>query len=172
MKIGRELGLIPGSSLGLLETRLKILGQLIDRLQVFPIKPDEQVNAILISRGVPELRETITAAKLLKRPDVTVNDLVFLGILDSSLDPVILDQLEIRIKYQGYIDRQNREVNQFQKMERSTIPDNFDYNLVDGLSNELKEKLMIARPFSLGQASRIPGITPAALTALMIQIRR
>jgi tRNA uridine 5-carboxymethylaminomethyl modification enzyme len=172
MKIGKDLGLIPGSSLALLEKRLRILGELIERLQVLQIKPDEHVNTILISRSASELREPISAARLLKRPEVTVNDLVFLGILDSSLDPVILDQLEIRIKYQGYIDRQNREVNQFQKMERSIIPDNFNYDLVDGLSNELKEKLRIAKPFSLGRASRIPGITPAALTALMIQIRR
>ena len=97
--------------------------------------------------------------------------MVHLGILDSGLDAELRSQIEIRLKYEGYIDRQIREANQFQKMEKALIPEDIDYDKVQGLSRELRERLKSVRPHSLGQVSRIPGITPAALSALMVRMR-
>jgi tRNA uridine 5-carboxymethylaminomethyl modification enzyme len=83
----------------------------------------------------------------------------------------VIRQVEIEVKYKGYIDRQMKDVEKFKNLEAVSIPDGFDYEGVHGLSNELKEKLSSIRPASLGQASRIPGITPAALSVLMITLK-
>ena len=100
-----------------------------------------------------------------------MEDFVFLGIIEPGMDPYVMRQIEIQLKYEGYIDRQTREANQFQKMEKIHIPEDLDYERVEGLSRELRESLKSRRPHSLGQVSRIPGITPAALSALMVRIR-
>ena len=98
-------------------------------------------------------------------------DLVCLGIIAPDMDPYVVRQIEIQLKYEGYIDRQTREANQFQRMERVLIPEDLDYDNVEGLSRELRESLKSVRPRSLGQVSRMPGITPAALGALMVRIK-
>ncbi len=94
-----------------------------------------------------------------------------LGLLDPGLDPDALRRIEIDLKYEGYIERQKREANQFKKMEKIRIPEDTDYDRIDGLSRELRERLKAVRPHSMGQVSRIPGMTPAALTALMVGLR-
>jgi tRNA uridine 5-carboxymethylaminomethyl modification enzyme len=99
-----------------------------------------------------------------------VRDLVSLGILDTDVDDDIARRVEIELKYEGYIERQEREAGQFKKMERVLIPDDLDYHSVQGLSRELRERLSVVRPLSLGQVSRLPGITPAAVSALMVSL--
>jgi tRNA uridine 5-carboxymethylaminomethyl modification enzyme len=136
------------------------------------VKPDGAVNELIRSRGGAEIRETVSAARLLKRPEITADDLKRLGVLDSGLDDRVARQIEIRIKYEGYIDRQKREANQFLKMEKVAIPEGLDYDQIPGLSRELREKLKSIKPGSLGQVSRVPGVTPAALSALMVRIRK
>jgi tRNA uridine 5-carboxymethylaminomethyl modification enzyme len=86
------------------------------------------------------------------------------------MDPEIARRVEIELKYEGYIGRQEREASQFKKMERVLIPDDLDYHAIQGLSRELRERLSIVRPLSLGQVSRLPGITPAAISALMVSL--
>lgn len=98
-------------------------------------------------------------------------DLVALGVIGNDVAPEILNRIEIDIKYGGYIDRQKREASQFKKMQNVTIPVDLDYDSVHGLSRELTERLKEVRPETLGQASRVPGITPAAMTALMVGLR-
>jgi len=169
---GHALGLIPESTVGAFEKSRGEMKRHFELVESAKIRPGPEVNALMRSKGRPEIREVQSAAKFLKRPEICVDDLVSLGILEAGVDPEIARRLEIELKYEGYIQRQTREANQFRKMEKVTIPEDWDYDAVQGLSRELLEKLKAIRPGSLGQVSRIPGITPAALAALMVAIRR
>jgi len=169
---GHALGLIPDSLVDRFERARESREELFERLQAVKVKPDAELNALIRSRGGSEIRETLTATKFLKRPDISVEDLIALGILDAGLDLELRRRIEIELKYEGYIERQRREANQFKKMEKVPIPDAIDYESIDGLSRELRERLKTIRPNSMGQVSRIPGITPAALTALMVGLKQ
>jgi tRNA uridine 5-carboxymethylaminomethyl modification enzyme len=169
---GHSLGLIPEELAKEFLERTKNVDLYIGKLEETKIKPSEKINCILLARGGSEIHHSITVAKLLKRPEINIDDLVGLGILSSDLDPYVARQVEIQVKYEGYIDRQKREAAQFRKMEKVLVPENIDYDEIPGLSRELREKLKAIQPRSLGQVSRISGVTPAALTALMVKIGR
>jgi tRNA uridine 5-carboxymethylaminomethyl modification enzyme len=171
LRKGQTLGLIPGSLVTELEARLHLVEEQAELLRSVRVKPDGKMNGLIRSRGGSELRDVTTAAKLLKRPEINMDDLVCLGIIAPDMDPYVVRQIEIQLKYEGYIDRQTREANQFQRMEKVLIPEDLDYDNVEGLSRELRESLKSVRPRSLGQVSRLPGITPAAMSALMVRIK-
>ncbi|MEZ4600955.1 MAG: tRNA uridine-5-carboxymethylaminomethyl(34) synthesis enzyme MnmG [Syntrophotaleaceae bacterium] len=122
--------------------------------------------------GLTDLKNGSTLEQLLRRPDVTIEQLATLDSDLSALDPSVLEQLEIATKYEGYIKRQLDQVGRFQKTERILIPEDFDFTTISGLSSEVKEKLSRTRPENLGQASRIPGVTPAALAILSVMLRK
>ena len=171
LRKGQTLGLIPGSLVTELEAKLHLVEEQAELLRSVQVKPDRTMNGLIRSRGGSEMREVTTAAKLLKRPEINMDDLVCLGIIPPDMDPYVVRQIEIQLKYEGYIDRQRREANQFQRMEKVLIPEDLDYDNVEGLSRELRESLKSVRPRSLGQVSRMPGITPAAMSALMVRIK-
>jgi tRNA uridine 5-carboxymethylaminomethyl modification enzyme len=171
LRKGQTLGLIPGSLVSELEARLHLVEEQAELLRSVRVKPDRKMNGLIRSRGGSEMREVTTAAKLLKRPEINMDDLVCLGIIAPDMDPYVVRQIEIQLKYEGYINRQTREANQFQRMEKVLIPEDLDYDNVEGLSRELRESLKSVRPRSLGQVSRMPGITPAAMSALMVRIK-
>jgi tRNA uridine 5-carboxymethylaminomethyl modification enzyme len=167
---GKDLGLIPTRYADRLKISMDMLRRQLQVVAAERIKP-EMVNPLILSRGKTELRSATSAARLLKRPEITVKDLMELGILSADLDRDVAAKMEIHLKYEGYIDRQMREAGHFKKMEKTLIPTDMDFDSVDGLSKEVRERLKTIRPASLGQVSRIPGITPAALTALMVRLR-
>lgn len=167
---GEALGLVPSALVREVERHLGRLGEQIRKLESVRLKP-EDVNDLIRSRGGSEIREPIIGARLLKRPEIRAEDLVLLGIVDEDLEGADAARLEIELKYQGYIDRQKREAVQFRRLENVLIPADMDYEVIDGLSRELKEKLKATGPRSLGQAARVSGITPAALSALMVRLR-
>jgi tRNA uridine 5-carboxymethylaminomethyl modification enzyme len=167
---GHSLGLIPSELVAEVEEKLHMVNRHAKTMESVRVKP-EQVNELMRSRGAAELRDPTTVAKLLKRPEVRADDLIELGILDPDMDRTVAMQTEIQLKYEGYIDRQRREAQLFRKMESALIPEELDYDSVPGLSREIRERLKAIRPRSLGQVSRIPGVTPAALTALMVRLR-
>lgn len=172
LKKGEALGLIPSSIVREFDLKQIQVEQQLQRLEGLRVKPgDEAVNALLRSRGGAGVKEALTGAKLLKRPEMSAEDLIGLGLLDENVDPDVAKQIEIQVKYEGYIHRQNREAEQFRRMEKVLVPDNMDYDGVPGLSRELREKLSAIRPRSLGQVSRVSGVTPAALSALMVRIK-
>jgi tRNA uridine 5-carboxymethylaminomethyl modification enzyme len=171
LRKGQTLGLIPGSLVTELEARLHLVEEQAELLRNVRVKPDRKMNGLIRSRGGSEMREVTTAAKLLKRPEINMADLACLGVIAPDMDPYVVRQIEIQLKYEGYIDRQTREAHQFQKMEKVLIPEDLDYDNVEGLSRELRESLKSVRPRSLGQVSRLPGITPAAMSALMVRIK-
>lgn len=170
LRKGNALGLIPTRYLEDLNNRMDLLHKQLKIVQTTNVKP-EMVNQLIRSRGMAELRSSTTVAKLLKRPSIKADDLIALGILESDLGREVTSKLEIYLKYEGYIDRQNREASQFKKLEKVLIPENMDFDAVAGLSREIRERLQLLRPHSMGQVARIPGITPAAVTALMVSLR-
>lgn len=168
---GLALGLAPPTLLKNYEIRRDSLERLFNELKSVKVRPEDRVNALIVSKGGSPIQETHSVDRLLKRPEISVDDLITLGVIESGVHPWVAARLEIELKYQGYIERQKREVSQFRRMETAPIPRDLDYDQVHGLSRELRERLKTVRPTSLGQASRIPGITPAAVTALMVGMR-
>ena len=110
--------------------------------------------------------------KILRRPGTSYRQTVSLEDSKALLEPDEINEVEIEIKYEGFIKRQLSDVGRFDKLERIRAPENIDYKVINGLSSEIKEKLSNIRPLNLGQASRISGVTPAAISILMVYIEK
>ncbi len=171
METGHELGLIDNDTLKGIKERKKQIADEIRRIKKTIIKPVKKVNDYLKSRGSSEISNGIQLDQLLKRSQLDYGAVEKFAASSDNLSPKIRRQVEIEIKYEGYIQRQLKEIEKFKDLEKMKIPQNFDFTIVHGLSNELKEKLSTVSPSSLGQASRIDGITPAAISVLMIAIK-
>lgn len=122
--------------------------------------------------GLNDLKNGASLEELLRRPDLSIDNLLFLDETLAGLSGPVLEQLEIATKYAGYIDRQLEQVARFHRTEGVSIPPDFDYAAVSGLTAEVREKLRKGRPMTLGQASRIPGVTPAGIAILSVCLRR
>ena len=144
----------------------------LDLLKESKLTPSDAVNEKLRKLGTQPIRKVITLQNLLSRPGVTYKDLSFLydGAKDTPRE--VAQQVEIQVKYRGYIERQEKEVEKFGELEKIVIPAEFNFDELTPLSSEVREKLSRIRPLSLGQASRISGITPAAISILMVYLKR
>jgi len=171
METGHELGLIGNDTLKDIKERKKQIADEIRRVKKTIIKPVKKVNDYLKSLGSSEISSGIHLDQLLKRSQLDYGAVEKLAGSPDNLSPKISHQVEIEIKYEGYIQRQLKEIEKFKDLEKMKIPQDLDFTIVHGLSNELKEKLSTVSPSSLGQASRIDGITPAAISVLMIAIK-
>ena len=114
------------------------------------------------------MKQPTSLAELLKRPELHYEQITEIVPPVESLAPAVTEQVEIQIKYDGYIQRQQRQIHQFKKLENFRIPDAFDYANVQGLKTEAREKLARIRPASIGQASRLPGVSPADISILTV----
>ena len=146
----------------------------IDRLSKAILKPNEDVNKILESIGTNILNEPVTLLELLRRPEITYNKLVQLETIPESqfLNPDIIEQVEIQVKYEGYINRELEKIGRFKRLEEKRIPQGIDFKNIPGLSTEVKEKLSKIKPVSIGQASRISGVTPSAISILIVYLEQ
>ena len=171
MKIGHSLGLIDQATLQDLEERRRQIDDEIRRIRSSVIKPTGAVNAYLAEKGTNPINSGTYLDQLLKRAELDYEVVKTLDPPPVGVGQKIARQVEIDIKYEGYIARQRREIEKFHNLERMPIPADFDFNRVHGLSNELKEKLSKVKPASLGQTSRIDGMTPAALSVLMVALK-
>ena len=109
---------------------------------------------------------------LLKRPELTYSDISDLFPSLEKVDEQVSEQIEISVKYAGYINRQEEEIQRLRQHEETPLPEDFDYETVEGLSNEIKQKLIHAKPETLGRAARIPGVTPSAISLLLIYLKK
>jgi len=169
-RIGNELGLVDDDTLKFCEDIQKQTQREIHRIKTLVVKPTEAVNAFLLARGTTPITNGVKLEQLLKRAEL---DYASLKALFPPPEPVAEraeEQAEIEITYEGYIQRQQNEIKKYKDLERIRIPEHFDYTAAPGLSNELKEKLRQILPASLGQASRIDGMTPAAISVLMVAV--
>jgi len=167
--LGRSVGLVGDGRWRLFEEKLEALARgrrLLDEEKISPAD-SEALGTLAIS----ELKNGQSYAALLRRPEVTIEQLATLSEPLAGLDAVVREQLEIEVKYAGYIERQLEQVERFRQIEEVRIPDDFDYGEVASLSREVREKLVKVRPQTLGQASRISGVTPAAIAILAVLLR-
>ncbi len=171
-KIGFELGLISKEQMELVEFKAKKTKELIEKLKKAKISVSPKTNEYLIKKGTSPLKQSISAYNLLKRPEIRIEDIFNLTDEVKSINRIIDREAEIEIKYEGYIKRQLEQIKKFKNLESKKIPEDFDYDLVQGLSNEVREKLKKIKPTTLGQASRISGITPAAISILSIYLKK
>ncbi len=171
MPIGHELGLIDADARNEMEARRDRIAAEIDRVRRTTVRPTEATNAYLADQKSPPIRTGVALDRLLKRAELDYDVVDRLSPSPVPLPPPVRRQVEVEIKYEGYIRRQADEIERFRRMEGMSIPDWLDYGRVHGLSNELREKLSAVRPRSLGQASRIDGMTPSAISVLMVAIR-
>lgn len=170
-EIGHALGLVDADTVRVHRACKEAIQAEIQRLKQTVVKPLPAVNTYLESRKTPPIDNGIQLVQLLKRAELDYDVVDRLAPAEHPLDPRVTRQVAIEIKYEGYIQRQLQEVEKFRHLEQIKLPEGIDYGTVHGLSSELKEKLTAVRPASLGQASRIEGITPAALSVLMVHLR-
>ena len=171
MEIGHELGLISNEALKEIKTCKTQIDHEIQRIKQTIIKPDDRANLYLQSSGTKPIQSGIYLDQLLKRAELGYEVVEALAKAPQELSRKVTEQVEIEIKYEGYIQKQLNEIEKFKNLERITIPEDLDFLCIHGLSNELKEKLSHTRPTSLGQASRIDGMTPAAISVLMVALK-
>jgi tRNA uridine 5-carboxymethylaminomethyl modification enzyme len=169
---GREMGLVDDARWARFEARKAGVAALTETLQKRVVHPGD-IPAADAERlfGGPLSREA-NSESLLKRPRVNYADLAALGLAPADADPAVTAQVEIHVKYAGYIRRQQEEVARQARHEDLPRPDGLDYDGVAGLSHEVRQKLAAARPATLGQAARIAGVTPAAVSVLLVHIKR
>jgi len=171
---GRKLGLVGESRWAAFCEKREAIAREQERLRstwVHPAKVD--MDAVTQVLGKP-IEHEYTLFELLRRPDVNYAALMSLrvGDCDGVCDPLVVEQIEIQAKYQGYIERQSEEVARNQANEETRLPDDLDYMKIGGLSNEIRQKLIHHRPETVGQASRIQGMTPAAISILLVHLKR
>ncbi|MBI2427307.1 MAG: tRNA uridine-5-carboxymethylaminomethyl(34) synthesis enzyme MnmG [Ignavibacteriales bacterium] len=175
MRMGNEIGLIANELIELLDEREEMIQRAIDYFSKVTITPNK-INQILEEKSETVITENDLLGKILRRSNISVGDIINVVedvVVRSSLhSPVISQQVEIDVKYEGYIQRQNEQINRFAKFEEYLIPENFDYKKIPSLSAEGKEKLQKIRPHSIGQASRIAGVTNADVSVLSIFLKQ
>lgn len=144
----------------------------IERLSHLIIPPTPQLQSLLAKKGTNPIKEATKASALLTRPEINYFDLAPFDPERPFLEPQVIEEVEIEIKYRGYIERQKREIEEFKKMENKTIPPNFDFSSLPVISREAREKLQKVKPATLGQAARVAGVTPSDIAALYILLEK
>ena len=170
--LGREIGLVDDSRWETFCRQQEEKTRELARLRGLTLSPSPALNGMLEAKGTAPLQTGIRAAELLKRPQIAYGDLAPFDPGRPPLDPHAAEQVEIEIKYEGYIKKQEAQVQQLRRMEAVRLPEGLDYRQVRGLRLEAAEKLAKIRPVSLGQASRISGVSPADLSVLVIYLEQ
>lgn len=170
--IGYSIGLVDGEIYRNFELKRSKIEELCSILKKKTIPANNLVQDYLSSLGSPPIKNSITLEYLLKRSEISFSDLKFFYPEVSNIDPMVALEVETRIKYDGYIERQTQQVKKLHSMEEVKLPASIDYAEVHSLTREVREKLTKVRPATLGQAARIPGITPAAIMILHMHVKR
>ncbi len=136
------------------------------------LRPDHATNQRLRDLGLEPLRQPTDLKQLLRRPEVDLDRLGPLGVPLETFDRAVREEVEIQVKYESYIRREMEEVERFSRFENVPIPSGFDFRALQGLSREVQEKLDRVRRTNLGQASRISGVTPAAMSCLLVHLKK
>ena len=170
-EIGRKVGLVDDERWELYLDKKEKIKRAMEFLKETKISPD-RVNGYLESIGSTPLKSSIRLHELLRRPEVEISVLSELIPDLKKFSEDVLSEIETEIKYSGYIEKQLREIEKFKKLENMKLPEDLNYFEIPGLSNEMKEKFSKIRPTSIGQALRIPGVTPAAISAIQIYLKK
>ena len=170
--LGAAVGLVPQSRLEEVEEKYRAVKQEIARLEGSGVPGSPALNAMLAARDTASVANSARLADLLRRPQVTYEDLAPFDAQRPELPQSVTDEVEIQLKYAGYLARQEKQVAEFKKEEARLLPENLDYSAIQGLRLEARQKLQEIRPVSLGQAGRISGVSPADIAVLMIYLEQ
>lgn len=171
-EIGHEIGLIPEERYERFSAKKGQIDQEKSRLESIIIKPRPEVQELIRSVGGSELKDGIRASDLLRRPEMTYEHIRILAPSEVEIHDEIAEQVEIQIKYEGYIEKSLQQVERMKKMESKKIPVDIDYDAISGIASEARQKLKDVRPLSMGQASRISGVNPADISILLVYIEQ
>ena len=166
--IGHKIGLISDERYEKLLKKISNIEKEIERVKQTVVAPNEDVNKILEEKGTSKITTGVHLAELLRRTEITYKDLASIDKNRPELTAAEMEQVEIQIKYEGYINRQMVQVQQFKKLEKKFLPMDIDYNEIKGLALEARQKLNKQKPESIGQASRISGVSPADISVLLV----
>jgi tRNA uridine 5-carboxymethylaminomethyl modification enzyme len=168
---GHKVGLVADEAYGRFLLKREMIAAELERISSTRLSMNEQEVAYLGQHGVTEVQKGTTLDQLLKRPEITYAVLAECDDVSRETSPDVREQVEIQVKYRGYIERQLEQVEQARKLESTLLPEDMDYFAINGLTTEAREKLNKNRPDTLGQASRIPGVTPATISVLAIALK-
>ncbi len=171
-ELGYGLGLVPEDVYRQFVRKKNKVEQVLKRLNGFKLKPNAQILEKLKGLGSTPIKNITSLAQLLRRTEIRFEDLYLFDPGLEGTEDVIAEEVKTRVKYEGYIRRQEQQVEKLKRMENAKLSEDMDYQAIYGLSTEAREKLCKVRPLSLGQASRISGITPAALMAIQIHLKK
>ncbi|EOR25743.1 tRNA uridine-5-carboxymethylaminomethyl(34) synthesis enzyme MnmG [Cytobacillus oceanisediminis] len=170
--IGHNIGLISEERYVKFSEKKHLIEQEKQRLSEVMLKPNEQVQNVIKEQGGSELKDGIRAGDLLKRPEMNYSHIEMLAPSKVELTEDIKEQVEIQIKYEGYIEKSLQQVERLKKMENKKIPENIDYDAISSLATEAVQKLKKVRPLSIAQASRISGVNPADISILLVYLEQ
>ena len=171
-RIGWEIGLISRERLQAVEEKYAQVRREVQRLESSGVPASQKLNAMLESKGTAPVANSARLADLLRRPQVSYWDIAPFDPERPALSLAVTDEVEIQIKYAGYLTRQEKQVEEFKKEESRLLPENMDYSAIPGLRLEAREKLAAIRPVSIGQAGRISGVSPADIAVLLIYLEQ
>jgi tRNA uridine 5-carboxymethylaminomethyl modification enzyme len=171
-EIGHNIGLIKEERYKTFLDKKAAIESERERLQATLLKPTPQLQEIIRSVGGSELKDGIRAADLLKRPEMNYSHIEKVAPSEMALHEDVKEQVEIQIKYEGYIEKSLQQVEKLKKMEDKKIPENIDYDAISSLASEARQKLKQVRPLSIAQASRISGVNPADISILLVYIEQ
>ncbi|WP_086314769.1 tRNA uridine 5-carboxymethylaminomethyl modification enzyme MnmG [Enterococcus sp. 7F3_DIV0205] len=170
---GHEIGLVKEDQYTAYLEKKKAVEAEIARLSSVRVKPTKDVQAFLEEKGSVPLKDGVLASDFLKRPELTYHEVTqFIPAVDEELDDKVIEQVEIQIKYEGYIKKALEKVDKLKRMEAKRIPENIDYEAINGLATEARQKLQKIQPETIAQASRISGVNPADVSILMVYIEQ
>ena len=169
-ELGHTIGLASDERFDRFTAKKEKIDAEIKRLRATMIKPNEQAQELMETAGSSGLKDGIRGADLLRRPEITYNHIKELSPSPVELEHDVEEQVEIQIKYEGYIEKSLQQVDKLKKMENKKIPDRIDYDAINGLATEARQKLHQVRPLSIAQASRISGVNPADISILLVYI--
>lgn len=171
-ELGHKIGMIDDARYTRFIEKKQLIEEEIARLRKVMIKPNEETQAAIRDAGGSELKDGIRGADLLKRPEMTYDMISKLTESDIELSDEIKEQVEIQVKYEGYIEKSLQQVDKLKKMENKKIPEDIDYHAISGIATEARGKLSEVRPLSIAQASRISGVNPADISILLVYIEQ
>ena len=171
-RIGGQIGLIPPERVQAVEEKYAQVRREVQRLEGSGVPASERLNAMLEGKGTAPVASSARLADLLRRPQVSYADIAPFDPERPELSLAVTDEVEIQIKYAGYLTRQEKQVEEFKKEEARLLPDDLDYAAIPGLRLEAREKLAAIRPVSIGQAGRISGVSPADIAVLLIYLEQ
>ena len=171
-RIGGQIGLIPAERVQAVEEKYAQVRREVQRLESSGVPASERLNAMLEGKGTAPVANSARLADLLRRPQVSYADIAPFDPERPELSQAVTDEVEIQIKYAGYLTRQEKQVEEFKKEEARLLPDDLDYAAIPGLRLEAREKLAAIRPVSIGQAGRISGVSPADVAVLLIYLEQ